>query len=41
MGMNEKPPFSNDDPLVFWMVVGLIVLIAVASVVVLRLRHWL
>ena len=41
MGMNTKPPFSNDNPMVFWVVVGLIVSIAVVTIVLLRLRRWL
>ncbi len=41
MGMNEKPPYSVDNPLVFWVVVGLIVVIALISVAVLRARRWL
>ncbi len=41
MGMNEKPPYSVDDPYVFWAVVALIVVIAVISVGLLRARHWL
>jgi Mg2+ and Co2+ transporter CorA len=41
MGMNEKPPFSNDDPLVFWAVVGLILAIAVATLLVFRARRWI
>lgn len=41
MGMNEKTPFSQDDPLVFWVVVALIIVLAVGTLVVLRLRRWL
>jgi Mg2+ and Co2+ transporter CorA len=41
MGMNTKPPYSNDNPAVFWIVVVLILAIAVATLVVLRLRRWL
>ncbi len=41
MGMNEKPPFSNDDPLVFWAVVGLIVAIAIGTLLVFRARRWI
>jgi magnesium transporter len=37
MGMNTKPPYSNDNPVVFWVVVVLILAIAVATLVVLRL----
>jgi magnesium transporter len=40
MGMNEKPPYSTDDPRVFWLVVALIAAIAVGTFVVLRLRRW-
>ena len=41
MGMNTKPPFSNDDPTAFWIVVVLIATIAVATLGVLRVRRWL
>lgn len=41
MGMNEKTPFSEDDPMVFWVVVALIIVLAVVTLIVLRLRRWL
>lgn len=41
MGMNTKPPYSNDNPIVFWIVVGLIVAIAAATLVLLRARRWI
>jgi magnesium transporter len=41
MGMNEKPPFSNDDPLVFWAVVGLIVVVAIGTLLIFRARRWI
>jgi Mg2+ and Co2+ transporter CorA len=41
MGMNQKPPYSNDDPLVFWVVVGLIVVIAIGTLLVFRARRWI
>jgi len=41
MGMNEKPPFSNDNPLVFWVVVALIIGIALCTLVLLRARRWI
>jgi Mg2+ and Co2+ transporter CorA len=41
MGMNIKPPYSNDSPEMFWLVTFLIVALAVATLVLLRLRCWL
>jgi Mg2+ and Co2+ transporter CorA len=41
MGMNAKPPFSLDDPRVFWGVVIVIAVIAVATMVTLRVRRWI
>jgi Mg2+ and Co2+ transporter CorA len=41
MGMNEKTPFSQDDPRVFWIVVALIIVLALGTLIVLRLRRWL
>jgi magnesium transporter len=41
MGMNTKPPFSNDDPIVFWIVVVLIVAVALVTLLLLRVRRWL
>ncbi|HTC85746.1 MAG TPA: CorA family divalent cation transporter, partial [Candidatus Acidoferrum sp.] len=41
MGMNEKPPFSNDDPMTFWVVVVIIVAIAVFTLAAFRARRWI
>ena len=41
MGMNIKAPYSNDDPTIFWFVVAGIVIIAVATLAMLRVRKWL
>lgn len=41
MGMNLKAPYSNDDPRMFWLVVGLIAIVAIGTFVTLRLRRWL
>ena len=41
MGMNIHPPYSNDDPTIFWIVVALIVALAVGTLVTLRVRRWL
>jgi magnesium transporter len=41
MGMNETPPYSIDDPRVFWVVVLLIVAIAGLTLGALRARHWM
>jgi magnesium transporter len=41
MGMNIKAPYTNDDPTIFWLVVGGIVIIAVATLAMLRIRKWL
>lgn len=41
MGMNEKPPFSNDNPMVFWVVVALIIAVAAITLVILRARRWI
>ncbi len=40
MGMNLKAPYSNDDPRMFWLVVALIVVVAIGTFLVLRLRRW-
>jgi Mg2+ and Co2+ transporter CorA len=40
-GMNTHPPYSNDDPAIFWFVVGGIALIAGLALVALRVRRWL
>lgn len=41
MGMNTKTPYANDNPIVFWIVVGLIVAIAAGTLMLLRARRWL
>jgi len=41
MGMNIQAPYTNDDPLIFWLVVALILSVAVGTLVLLRLRRWL
>jgi len=41
MGMNIKAPYANDDPTIFWLVLGVILVIAVGTLVVLRNRRWL
>ncbi|HEY5629633.1 MAG TPA: CorA family divalent cation transporter, partial [Candidatus Limnocylindrales bacterium] len=41
MGMNIQAPYSNNDPLIFWVVVVLIMGLAVATLAMLRLRRWL
>lgn len=41
MRMNIKAPYSNDHPLIFWVVLSAIGCIAIATLVVLRLRRWL
>lgn len=41
MGMNIKPPYSNDDPNLFWVVAVVTALVAVVTLIVLRLRRWL
>ena len=41
MGMNLKAPYGNDDPTIFWYVVAAIVVIAVATLALLRIRKWL
>ncbi len=41
MGMNIQAPYSNNDPLIFWVVVGLILLLAAGTLIMLRLRRWL
>ncbi len=41
MGMNEKPPWGLDDPAVFWIVVALLVVIALGTVLLLRVRRWI
>lgn len=41
MGMNTTPPYSNDNPIVFWIVVALIVAIGAATLVLLRARRWI
>jgi magnesium transporter len=41
MGMNLKAPYSIDDPLTFWLVLLLVVGVAVATLVILRVRRWL
>jgi len=41
MGMNIHAPYSNDDPTIFWYVVALIVVLAVGTLVSLRVRRWL
>ena len=40
MGMNEQPPFSTDDPLVFWVVLIVIATVALVTVALLRARRW-
>lgn len=41
MGMNIKAPYTNDDPTIFWFIVATIVIIAVATLAVFRIRKWL
>lgn len=41
MGMNTKPPYSNDNPIVFWIVVALILAIAALTLGLLRARRWI
>lgn len=41
MGMNTKPPYANDNPIVFWIVVALIITIAAATLIILRARRWI
>jgi magnesium transporter len=41
MGMNSKPPFSLDDPRIFWIVVVVIAAIAVSTLVMVRVRRWI
>ena len=41
MGMNAKPPFSLDDPRVFWGVVVVIAVIAALTLATLRVRRWI
>lgn len=41
MGMNIQAPYSNNDPSIFWFVVGGIAAIAAGTLITLRLRHWL
>jgi Mg2+ and Co2+ transporter CorA len=40
MGMNERPPFSMDDPRTFWVVLLVIVGVATFTLVMLRRRGW-
>jgi Mg2+ and Co2+ transporter CorA len=41
MGMNIRAPYSNDDPVVFWIVLVAIVVVAALTLVALRARRWL
>ena len=41
MGMNIKPPYSNDNPSIFWIVVAAIVVLAVLTLITLRVRRWI
>ena len=41
MGMNIKAPYTNDDPTIFWFVLAGIIIIAVATLAMLRIRKWL
>lgn len=41
MGMNIKAPYSNDDPVIFWIVLAAIMAIAAITLIVLRFRRWL
>ncbi len=41
MGMNAKPPFSLDDPRVFWGVVVVIAMIAAITLLTIRVRRWI
>ena len=41
MGMNINAPCSNDDPTIFWLVVAGSLIVAVATLALLRLRKWL
>ena len=41
LGMNLTVPLPTDDPIVFWVVVAAMVVVAVTMVGVARARHWL
>jgi Mg2+ and Co2+ transporter CorA len=41
LGMNVVVPVSKDDPMAFWLVVGVVVLLEVALVVAARMKHWI
>ncbi len=41
MGMNATPPFSLDDPRIFWIVVVVIAAIALFTLAMLRMRRWI
>ena len=41
MGMNIRAPYSNDDPLIFWIVLAVILAVAGGTLILLRLRRWL
>jgi magnesium transporter len=41
MGMNIRAPYTNDDPVVFWIVLVAIVVVAALTLVALRARRWL
>jgi Mg2+ and Co2+ transporter CorA len=39
--MNETPPFSPDDPRIFWVVVVIIAGIAAFTLAAFRARRWI
>jgi Mg2+ and Co2+ transporter CorA len=41
MGMNIAAPYSTQDPLIFWVVVIAIIVIAALTLYALRVRGWL
>ncbi|HTK46223.1 MAG TPA: CorA family divalent cation transporter [Patescibacteria group bacterium] len=41
LGMNVIVPVSKDDPLSFWLIAGVVLLLEIALVVAARLRHWI
>ena len=41
LGMNVTVPLSKDDPSSFWLVVGAIVVLAIAVLVLARYRRWI
>lgn len=41
MGMNQTPPFSIEDPRVYWIVLVVIVAVAAFTLIALRVRRWI